>query len=87
MRVTLKKSTQGKKNPPLGAATMPYFSAGSGFHHLRERNSDVVTCFAIIAIIPVYAVMAVALFRWSVYAPIFQRDSGAVAEQAFPWRQ
>jgi hypothetical protein len=64
---------------------MPYFSGGSGFHHPRKRNSDVVTCFAIIAIVVVYAVMAVALYRWSVYAPIFQRDRGAVAEHAFPW--
>jgi hypothetical protein len=29
----------------------------------------------------------VALYRWSVNAPIFEPDSGAAAEQALPWPQ
>jgi len=81
------KSIQARKNPSLRTIASPYSSDGLGFHQLRERGIDAVTWFAIVAIVVVYAVMAVALYRWSVYAPVFQPDSEAAAEQAFPWPQ
>jgi hypothetical protein len=47
---------------------------------------DVVTWFALVAmVVTLYAVMSVALYRWSAYAPIFQPANGAAAEEALPW--
>jgi hypothetical protein len=85
--VAIMKSLEGRKNSSLRTATMPYFSGGSGFRHLNDRGMDVVTWFTIVAVVVVYVVMAVALYRWSVDAPIFEHDSGAAVEQALPWPQ
>jgi len=81
------KSLEGGKISSLRTATMPYFPSGSGFHHPNRRGMDLVTWFAIVAVVVVYVVMAVALYRWSVNAPIFEPDSGAAAEQALPLPQ
>jgi hypothetical protein len=47
---------------------------------------DVVTFFALVAmVVALYVAMFVALYRWSVYAPVFQPDSGTTTEEALPW--
>jgi hypothetical protein len=87
MRVALMKSIQAKRNASMGTATIPYMSRGSGSRHLRERDTDVSTLIVVVAMVVIYAVMAVALYRWSAYAPVFQPDGGAAAQQAIPWPQ
>lgn len=80
------KSIQGGKSPFLRTARIPYVAGRSGFDQLRERAMDVVTWCALVAtVVALYAVMAVALYRWSAHAPIFQPDSGATTEEALPW--
>ena len=86
MRVALMKSIQGEKRLFLRTATIPHIAGRPGFDHLRERAMDVVEWFALVTVVvALYAIMSVALYRWSVDAPIFQPDSGAAAEQPFSW--
>jgi hypothetical protein len=49
-----------------------------GLDDLKEREKDVATLAAVVAvIIALYAVMFVALYRWSRYAPLFPQDGAA----------
>jgi hypothetical protein len=86
MRVTYMKSMQGGRSPYLRTVAISHSAGGSAFDDLRERAIDAVTWFALVAmVVTLYAVMLVALYRWSVYAPIFPPESGAAAEEAIPW--
>jgi hypothetical protein len=61
-----------------------------GFDDLKERAvTDVVLSAGFAAIVLLYVVMFVALYRWSRYAPIFLPDAaaGPAIEEAMPWSQ
>jgi len=80
------KTIQGEMCPWPRTATIPHSAGRSGFESRRERAMDVVTWCALVAtVVALYAVMAVALYRWSAHAPIFQPDSRATTEEALPW--
>jgi hypothetical protein len=80
------KSIQGGKSLFLRTATIAHSAGRSGFESRRERAMDVVTFFALVAmVVALYVAMFVALYRWSVYAPVFQPDSGTTTEEALPW--
>jgi hypothetical protein len=80
------KSVRGRKSPFLRTATISHIADRSVFDDLRERPMDVVAWIALaVMVVALYAVMVMALYRWNAYAPIFQPDRGAAAEQALPW--
>jgi hypothetical protein len=67
-------------------ATIPHSAGRSGFECRRERAIDVATWFGLVAmIVALYGVIFIALYHWSVNAPIFQPDRGAALTQQFPW--
>jgi hypothetical protein len=60
------------------------------YDDLKERlETDVVLSAAWVAIIALYVVMAVALYRWDRYAPVFPPDGGAGVPiaQSMIWSQ
>jgi hypothetical protein len=82
------KTMQGEMCPWPRTAAMPHIAYHPGFNHLSERAVDVVTWLALVLmVVSLYAVIFVAIYRWSVYAPIFQPDNGVTAEEPFPWPQ
>jgi hypothetical protein len=78
MRVATMKSIHGGNSPLLRTATISSVPGHyRSFDDLKERAKDVATLSAVAAVIIVlYAVMFVALCRWSRYAPVFP-DGGA----------
>lgn len=71
-------------------ATSSVLARFRGFDDLKERAmTDVVVSAGFAAIVLLYVVMFVALYRWSRYAPIFPSDAaaGQAMEEAMPWSQ
>lgn len=80
------KTIQGEMCPWPRTAAKPRTVYQPGFNHLRERAIDVAMWLGLVAFVAaLYGVMFVALYHWSVNAPIFQPDSGVPATQQFPW--
>ena len=77
---------QGEMCPWPRTAAMPRIVYHPGFSHPSERAIDVAIWLGLVAIVAaLYGVMFVALYHWSVTAPIFQPDSGAAVTQQFHW--
>ncbi len=56
--------------------------------YLKERVETIMTFSAVVvATLAMYAVMSVALYRWSSYAPIFPPDTGSAITDVSPWSQ
>ena len=71
------KSIDGGKSHLFRTTMMSHVPSRS-LNDLKERERDIATLAAVVAvIIALYAVMFLALYRWSRYAPIFPAD-GAV---------
>jgi hypothetical protein len=63
-----------------------HFAGHSYFDDLKKRTINAMEWFGGFAIVVVlYAIMLIALYRWSVYSPIFPPQDGAAAEEALPW--
>ena len=66
-------------------ATTPRSVYDPGFNHSSDHAIDVAILLGLIAVVvALYSAMFVALYHWSVNAPIFQSDSGAAVTQQFP---
>ena len=80
------KSIQGA-NSPFPRTTITHIAGSSRFDELKERAETAAAwSVSVAAVVALYAVMLVALYRWSVYAPIFPPDPGAATiEEPIPW--
>ena len=68
------KSTEGGRSHLLQTTMMAHVPS-RGLDDLKEREKDIATLAAVVAvIIALYAVMFVALYRWNRYAPLFPPD-------------
>jgi hypothetical protein len=82
------KSINDGKTKNIGMSSV--LARFRGFDDLKERAvTDVVLSAGFAAIVLLYVVMFVALYRWSRYAPIFLPDAaaGPAIEEAMPWSQ
>jgi hypothetical protein len=87
MRVANMKTTFCGHHALLRNTTMSHVPCYQDLDDLKERVMDVVTLLAVIAaIVALNAVMFVAVYRWSRYAPIFPPDGSgpAIVE---PWSE
>ncbi len=72
------KSINGSGIHQLRTITMPHVPGHyRGSDDLAERATAVTLSAVVAAIIALYAVMFVALYHWSRYAPIFPPDGAA----------
>jgi len=91
------KSIQDEESALTRTATISHLATRSHLAHtahtahfddLKERAMTAMAWSVGVAlVVALYVAMLVALYRWSVYSPIFPPDVGAGAiEEPMPWR-